>query len=233
MANINTNNGSTPGTSNGAAETVVSTSLAGVKNAHESVKPVLRPSLTSIERKRLARVKHKPQQFVARVIDLTIDRPVLAPLGTTPQELVAMQQLRDGLRALLNEVAGFHQELRDKTSVLESDLYTAALSICTIAEQSTVVDAVVAETVAEMRKALASGPRQKHKVTKVAVTTVTVPVVHPASATASPAGSGGNGSGASSTAAAPASASTAAPVNGSAGSSTPAAPATAPAPAGK
>ena len=137
---------------------LVATCIAGVKNAFDAVKALLGRPLTKDERKHVPRVRRLVEQYVGRVIGLLADFPTLAPQGRTPQELIEKQALFDALGPLLNVLVGFHTEVKDTMMELEADLYTTALSICTIAEQSKAPDQTVMQVVGEMRKALAHGP---------------------------------------------------------------------------
>jgi len=223
------------GPANGTGEPMVDTAMADVKSARDAVSPKLGTPLTKEQLKRLLKPRRKAWTLVARVIGLTADRSWLVPGGSTSGDLLAKLMLLQALLMLLNEVTGFNTEIRDSVRVLESDLYRTALAICTIAEQSKALDPVVVQTVAEMRKALATGPKVKHKVTKVAVKKITVPLDSPASPTAPAAGTpaGNPPAHGTSGSTSPAPASAPEPVTSNAGSNTPAAPAPGTAPTGK
>jgi len=208
--------GSTGGTG-GATPAPVDNATADVKSARTAIAGLVAGTpLTKDTRKRVAKVRRKALPELAKVIDLTVDRPSLLPTGTTHQELSEKITLLAGFQGLHAETTGLNTEVDDSLLVLESDLYLAALAICNIADNSKAIDQAVVATVAEMRKALARGPKQKHKVTKVAVKTITVPVDSLGATASAPAGSpAGNGGGNT----------PAAPAHGTTGESQPAAPA--------
>ena len=190
--------------------------IADVNSAYDAVKAALGEPKTPNSRKRQFKARRKAQSNVPTVFDLTVAHPELLPMGTNSQELFEKLALLGKLQSVLTVSSKLHTSLKDAVTGLEGDLFKIALNICTIAERASVVDQGVVAVVKQMRASLALGPKQKHKLVKVPVKTVTIPV----DASAPKPGTGTTGS-------APE------PVASNAGSSTPAAPAPGAAPTGK
>jgi hypothetical protein len=160
-----------PITGGNATVTIINQALALLVQANTMIQPILRGPFTAREKLAMVKARRAVTIMAPTMIEEAIEKPNLAPNNTTAAELQDQLDTVAAFQTFSNKLAGFSKQAGGTALSLQSDVTKMALDIYAIAERNT-ADSSVQELVAQMKTALANGPRFPRK----KVTTLPKPV---------------------------------------------------------
>jgi hypothetical protein len=170
----------------------VDAAIQDVKNARGAVQ--LDPPLTKQTRMRLVKVRRNGQQLIAPMFGLANRVPQLAPLGVTPVELTQKLGRYQNLVELQAVVESMAKAVGDTVAQIQAELWGDTMTIYGMASHNVGSDPDVANLVAQMKAALAYGPRIKTQVTRTPIVKPTKGARGSAANSVDPGGSPDSGS---------------------------------------
>ena len=158
-----------PGAAAGGNDPIVGAD-AGLTQTENALKPALLPGLLDpTVRKRTVRLGKKKESQIGPMLRQAVKKPGLAP-GRDPVALLAEFTLVEQVKEVIPRLRGLSRLAEDTVLFRLSELWTAVLAIYGVA-QHVLGDTEVADLVAQMQLALATGPR-KQKSVKAAITPI-------------------------------------------------------------